>query len=364
MKGDPVTIRDNEKEIMERAFEEGWVKPVPPASATGMKVAVIGSGPSGLACANQLNKIGHDVTVYEKSAMPGGLLMYGIPNMKLAKKEVVLRRIYLLEREGIRFITGADAGATMDAEKLLGCYDAVVLCTGAKEPRSPGIEGMGLSGVFHAVGFLASASSNIVCRDKNVVVVGGGDTGTDCVAAAVRQGCRSVIQLEIMPRPPLCRQADNPWPQWPRVMKTDYGHEEARWLFGEDPRRYRVKPVGIKSGGNGCVSAVSIADVEWVPGPGGAKIPKEITGTVRDIPADIVLIAMGFIGTQRYIFESFGLESDGRGNIYTGPGTYQTKKSGLFSAGDARRGQSLVVWAIYEGRKAAVEVNEYLKGKV
>jgi glutamate synthase (NADPH/NADH) small chain len=361
----PVTIKMIEAEIIERAFREGWVVPEPPLSRTGMKVAVVGSGPAGLAAAAQLNRAGHKVTVFERDDRIGGLLVYGIPSMKL-DKAVVERRVKLLEAEGIKFRTGVAVGRDVAAAALVKDFDAVVLATGSTVPRDLEVEGRELSGVHFAMDFLVAntrallggPATQISVAGKEVVVIGGGDTGTDCVGTAIRQGAKSVVQLEILPQPPETRAVDNPWPQWPKVYKLDYGQEEAAALWGADPRRYLVNTRRLV-GEDGRVKSIETVDIEWAHAPGSRPEMRECPGTERSFPADLVLIAMGFLGPEPGLPTAFGCRLDGRGNIVR-DGDYMTTMPGVFAAGDCSRGQSLVVWAINEGRQAAHAVDKYL----
>jgi len=368
----PITIKQNEYEIAERAAAEGRLGPPPVAHRTGKKVAVVGSGPAGLACADQLNAAGHSVTVFERDDRPGGLLMYGIPNMKL-DKSVVERRVALMREAGVVFETGVEVGTDRGAAEIRSAFDAVVLACGAKKPRDLAVPGRDFSGVHFAMEYLAANTKNLLDsggRDGNfiraggrrVVVVGGGDTGTDCVGTSIRQGAKSVVQLEILPRPPDSRLADNPWPRWPRVLKTDYGQEEAIGLSGEDPRRWCVT-VKELSGSEGRVTGLRIVDVRWQPDKTGRVGPVEIEGSERGIEADLVLIAMGFLGPEDGALSAFGVQKDARGNAAAGFGSFATNVQGVFAAGDMRRGQSLVVWAIREGRLAARAVDMYLMGE-
>ena len=365
----PVTIKTIEQEIVERAWEAGWIRPEPPLARTGMRVAVVGSGPSGLACAAQLNHAGHEVTVLERSDRIGGLLMYGIPAMKL-DKSVVDRRVSLMAEEGIRFETGVEVGVTLPAEALLADFDAVALCTGSTVARDLAVEGRGLAGIHLAMEFLHANTRSLLdsghadgayisARDREVVVIGGGDTGTDCVATAIRHGARRVTQLEILDRPPDTRAPDNPWPQWPKVYRLDYGQEEAAALWGADPRSYRVQTKRFIGDAAGRVVGVEVVDVEWVRTPEGRTVPRECPGTERVVPADLVLLALGFLGPERSLPEALGCELDARGTIATN-GDTMTSIPGVFAAGDCSRGQSLVVWAIREGRLAARGVDRYL----
>jgi glutamate synthase (NADPH/NADH) small chain len=365
----PVTIKLIECEIVDRAFEKGWVKPQPPAVRTGRRVAVVGSGPAGLAAAQQLNKAGHAVTVFERADRVGGLLMYGIPNMKL-DKGVVERRVKLLADEGVRFVTATEIGVHLPAERLVKEYDAVVLCGGATAARDLPVEGRKLGGIHLAMDFLTANTRSLLdskhadgkylsAKGKHVVVIGGGDTGTDCVGTSLRHGAKSVTQLEILPRPPEARAADNPWPQWPKTLKTDYGQEEAKALFGQDPRQFEVLTKRFVDDGQGKVKALEVVQVEWTKGPDGRFGPKEVAGSQRTIPADLVLLALGFVGPEKPMLQQLGVKLDDRGNVWTDENK-MTSVPGVFSAGDMSRGQSLVVWAIREGRQAAQAVDRYL----
>ena len=366
----PVTIKNNEYAIIEKAFAEGWVVPNPPAVRTGKKVAVIGSGPAGLAAADQLNKAGHWVTVFERADRIGGLLMYGIPNMKL-DKSVVDRRIDLLAKEGITFLTNTEVGKNHPIAKLQE-FDAVILATGATKPRDLPIEGRQLKGVHFAMEFLQANTQAVLNKrqngnyisaaGKNVVVIGGGDTGTDCVGTSLRHGCTSVVQFEIMPKPPMDRAADNPWPEWPKVYRQDYGQEEAEAKFGVDPRVYLTTVKKFVSDENGAVKAVHTVEVNWQRNDNGQFVPVEVPGTEQTRPAELVLLAMGFLGPDQELLEQLGVERDVRSNVKAQDGVFTTNLKGVFAAGDARRGQSLIVWAINEGRGAARECDRYLMG--
>ncbi len=367
---DPVTVKENELAVIETAFQNGWIQPNIPKVRTGKRVAVVGSGPAGLACADRLNKRGHSVTVYEKEDRAGGLLMYGIPNMKL-EKSVVQRRIDLMRDEGVTFETNADVGKTVSAEELVQQYDAVVLCCGANDPRDLKADNREIGGIYFAVDFLKSATKDLLqnqttdftlsAKGKNVVIVGGGDTGNDCVGTCIRQGCRSVTQLEMMPKLPDTRGAGNPWPQYPRVCKTDYGQQEAIAVFGHDPRLYCTTVESFVPDGQGNIKAVTT--VELKPEKKGARtVMTKIPNSEKTLPCELLIIAAGFVGSKPYIAESFGLTRNERGNIVTEQGRYRTAKEKIFTAGDMHRGQSLVVWAIAEGRAAAKEIDEYLMG--
>jgi len=366
-----VTIKNIEASIIDKGFDEGWVVAEPPAVRTGKKVAVVGSGPAGLSAAAQLNKAGHTVTVYERADRIGGLLMYGIPNMKL-DKQVVQRRVDLLAKEGVKFVTNTEIGKTIPADRIMKESDAVVLAGGATKPRDLPIEGRNLKGVHFAMEFLHGNTKNLLDNEKNgkyisaankdVIVIGGGDTGTDCVGTSMRHGCKSLIQLEILPKPPDNRAPDNPWPQWPKVYKLDYGQEEAAALFGADPRQYLVTAKKFESDENGHVKAIHIVRIEWAKNEKGQFIPKEIPGSEKVLPAQLVLLAMGFLGPEDAVLAQLNVERDERSNAKAEYGKYATSVKGVFAAGDMRRGQSLVVWAINEGRGAARAVDEYLMG--
>ena len=362
----PVTIKTIEAEIIERAFREGWVVAEPPLFRTGFRVAVVGSGPAGLAAAAQLNRAGHEVSVYERDERIGGLLMYGIPNMKL-DKAVIDRRVKLLEKEGIEFVTGVAVGKDVPAEKLMADFDAVVLATGSTVPRDLTVEGRELAGVHFAMDFLVGSTKSLLggpetpisAAGKNVVVIGGGDTGTDCVGTAIRQGARSLTQLEILPHPPETRAADNPWPQWPKIYKLDYGQEEAAALWGADPRSYCVDTRRLMGDESGQVTAIETVEIDWVHGAGGRPEIRERPGTEQVLAADLVLLALGFVGPQAELPTAFGCKLDHRGNIVRDD-DMMTTAPGVFAAGDCSRGQSLVVWAIHEGRQAARGVDRFL----
>lgn len=375
-----VAIKHNEVTIIDRGWEEKRMQPSMPASRTLKRVAVVGSGPSGLACADQLNQAGHEVTVYERADRVGGLLTYGIPNMKLDKK-IVARRVDLMAAEGVRFVTGVEVGGEngrakgtkVSAKELLAKHDAVILACGSTRPRDLAIEGRDLGGIHFAVDYLAANTKSLLDSDhadgafisaegRDVVIIGGGDTGTDCVGTAVRQGAKSVTQLEIMGRSPDTRAPGNPWPEWPRTFKTDYGQEEATALFGTDPRIFQATAERFLGGAEGRVSGVVVVDVEWKRDAKGRPAPQEVPGSERTLSAGLVLIAMGFLGPERGLLEAFGVEADERGNAKAAYGSFATAAPGVFAAGDMRRGQSLVVWAIAEGRGAAREVDRYLMG--
>ncbi len=366
----PVTIKTIEQAIIDRGFEEGWVTPQQPSVRTGKKVAVVGSGPAGLACADQLNRAGHIVTVYEREDRIGGLLMYGIPNMKLDKTKVVQRRVDLLKAEGIEFITKAEVGKNISAQTLYEESDAIVLCGGATNPRDLPVEGRDLKGVHFAMEFLTANTKALLngeqttlsAMGKDVVVIGGGDTGTDCVGTALRQRCRSLVQLEILPKPPLERAPDNPWPEWPKVYQLDYGQAEAAALQGSDPREYSIMTKKMVSDAAGNVQELHIVQIEWAKDENGRFVPKEIAGTEKVLPAQLVLLAMGFLGPEDTVLSDLKVERDERSNAKAEYGKFATNIEGVFTAGDMRRGQSLVVWAINEGRGAARECDRYLMG--
>ena len=367
----PVTIKNIECTIIEHGWEKGWVNPEPPAKRTGKKVAVVGSGPAGLCAAAQLNRAGHNVTVFERADRPGGLLMYGIPNMKLDKEKIVLRRLRVLEKEGIKFVCNAEVGTTLPAKQLLDEFDAIVLCTGATKPRDLPVEGRNLAGIHFAMEFLhqntkalldGKSGPPIPAQGKDVIVIGGGDTGTDCVGTSMRHGCKSLIQVEILPQPPLDRAKDNPWPEWPKVYRLDYGQEEAKEVFGADPRVYLTTAKKFEADDKGHVKAVHLVTIRWDKNEKGQFIPKDVPGTERVVPAQLVLLAMGFLGPEQPLLDGLGVERDARTNIKADHGKYQTNIPKVFAAGDCRRGQSLVVWAFNEGRGAARECDRFLMG--
>ena len=366
-----VTIHDNELYIIEKAFESGYMKPQIPKVRSDKKIAVIGSGPAGLAVADLLNRRGHNVTVYERDDRIGGLLMYGIPNMKLDKK-IVERRVNLMKAEGVTFITNADAGRNVDAKQLLSEYDAVALCCGAKKPRPLSAQGSEAQGIIFAVDWLKSVTKSLLDSDfsdknffdpkgKHVVILGGGDTGNDCTGSSIRLGAASVTQLEMMPCPPAERQPNNPWPQWPKVLKTDYGAQESIEKFGHDPRVYKttIKEVYQK---DGKVCGIKTVQVEF-KNVDGKRTLCEIEGSEKELPADLILIAAGFLGCEDYTANAFGVPLSPRNTVATsGADSYFTGTDKVFTAGDMHRGQSLVVWAIAEGRECAREIDEYLMG--
>jgi glutamate synthase (NADPH/NADH) small chain len=366
--GDPVAIKTIEQEIADRAWENGWVVPKPPLTRSGRAVAVVGSGPAGLAAAAQLNQAGHLVTVFERADRIGGLLVYGIPSMKL-DKGVVARRVQLMADEGVRFVTGVTVGPDVSAEQLLADFDAVVLATGATVARDVAVPGRELGGIHLAMNFLRGNTRRLLdsgpdadvpidAAGKDVVVIGGGDTGTDCLGTAIRLGARHVRQLEILPRPPDTRSADNPWPEWPKVYRLDYGQEEAKALWGEDPRRYSTTTRRF-IGRDERVTGIEVAGIEWITSEDGRFEIREVPGTAEIVPADLVLLALGFTGPESALPRAFGCDLDPRGMVRTGEDK-MTSVPSVFAAGDCARGQSLVVWAIKEGRSAARGVDRYL----
>jgi len=369
----PVTIKNLELSIIEKGWDEGWVQPEPPLVRTGKKVAVVGSGPAGLCAAAQLNKAGHSVSVFEREDRVGGLLMYGIPNMKLDKEQVLLRRVRQMEAEGIKFLTNTSVGGNFPAERLRKEFDAVVLCTGATNARDLPVEGRQLKGVHFAMEFLTSNTRSLLDRHRNgnfisaegqdVIVIGGGDTGTDCVGTSLRQGCKTLVQIEILPRPPLERAPDNPWPEWPKVYRMDYGQEEAAARFGADPRVYLTTAKKFIGDDDGHVKEVLTVEIQWERNEKGQFVPKEVPGTEKVRPAQLVLLAMGFLGPEQPLLEALGVARDTRSNIKAEFERYATNIKGVFAAGDCRRGQSLVVWAFNEGRGAARECDRYLMGR-
>ena len=371
--GEPVATKENERAIIEKAWEEGWVTPQKIPVRTGKKVAVIGSGPSGLAVAQELNRRGHEVTVFERRDRIGGLLRYGIPNMKL-DKSVIDRRVKLMEAEGVVFRTGVDVGKDRKASQIRKEFDRVVLACGASNPRDISVPGREAGNIYFAVDFLTSVTKSLLDsnfedkqyispKGKDVLVIGGGDTGNDCVGTAIRLGAKSVTQLEMMPEPPKERTLQNPWPEWPRVLKTDYGQEEAIAVFGKDPRIYQTTVTEFFKDEKGNVKKAKI--VKLAPKKDektGRMNMVPVEGTEEERPAQLVLIAAGFLGSQKYVTDAFGTDLNPRTNVLTKPEEYETSVPGVFVAGDMHRGQSLVVWAIAEGRKAAEAVDRSLMG--
>ena len=366
-----VTIKNIECAIVDRAFDEGWITASTPAQRTGKNVAVIGSGPAGLAAAEQLNTAGHQVTVYERADRIGGLLMYGIPNMKL-EKSIIDRRVQLMTDAGIEFKTNADVGNNIDVKELMQKTDAMLLATGATTARDLPIEGRELKGIHPAMDFLTANTKSLLdsnledgqfinAKDKHVVVIGGGDTGTDCIGTALRHGCKSVVNFELMPTPPGERADNNPWPSWPHIFRVDYGHEEATHVQGQDPRTYCILSKSFNDDGNGNVKSVTSVEVEWQSDEDTGKWNmKEIPGSEKTWDADLILLAMGFLGPEHYISEALEVETDERSNYKAEYGQYSTNIKGVFTAGDCRRGQSLVVWGINEGRQAAEQIDLFL----
>ncbi|MGW9127209.1 glutamate synthase subunit beta [Paenibacillus chitinolyticus] len=368
----PVTIKDIEKTIVDRGFEEGWIVPEPPKTRTGKKVAVIGSGPTGLAAAAQLNKAGHTVTVYERDDRIGGLLTYGIPNMKL-EKHLVQRRVDLLAAEGVNFVTNAEIGKNVPVEQLKEEFDAVILAIGATRPRELDIKGRELKGIYPAMEFLHKNTKSLLdsnladgeyinAEGKDVIVIGGGDTGTDCVATSVRHKAKSVVQFQYREKPPETRAVSNPWPEWPKVYKLEYGHEEAKAVHGKDPREYLTLSENFVGDENGNLTGLKTVKVRWRSDDQGRLVPEEVEGSEKVYPAQLVFLAMGFAGPEQSLLDQLGIERDVRSNAKAQYGKYKTNVEGIFAAGDVRRGQSLVVWAINEGREAAREVDRFLMG--
>lgn len=373
LNGEPVSTKENERAIIENAFAEGLVAPRIPKARTGKRVAVVGSGPSGLAAAMQLNKRGHQVTVFERSDRIGGLLRYGIPNMKL-EKWVIDRRVDIMKAEGVEFVTNADVGNDVKASKLLKDFDRVVLCCGASNPRDIQVPGRDAAGIYFAVDFLKATTKSLLdsnfadgkfipAKGKKVMVIGGGDTGNDCVGTAIRLGAASVLQLEMMPKLPDTRAENNPWPEWPRVCKTDYGQEEAIALFGHDPRVYQTTVKEFKANKKGEVCQAVLVKLQSQKDEATGRMRMvPVEGSEETVDVDLVLIAAGFLGSQKYVTDAFKVDLDGRTNVKTDPGRYATSVPKVFTAGDMHRGQSLVVWAIREGREAAKAVDESLMG--
>jgi glutamate synthase (NADPH/NADH) small chain len=365
MNNPAVTIKNIELAIIDKGFKEGWIKPYQVEFRTGKKVAIIGSGPAGLAAADELNKLGHNVVVYERDNRIGGLLMYGIPNMKLGK-DLVDRRVDLLRDSGIEFVTNANVGKDILVKDLESDYDAIIFATGATQPRDLPVENRDASGVHFAMEYLKSNTSSFLdsgvgdqsdlsAKDKNVIVIGGGDTGTDCIGTALRQGAKSIVNFELMSRPPNDRAENNPWPLWPYIWRVDYGHEEATEKFGKDPREYQIMTKSFQKDESGKVKGLTTVNVEFVEG----KL-NEIAGSEKHWDADLVLLSMGFVSPEHYLSDDANIDLDDRGNYKATYGEYVTSKNNIFTAGDCRRGQSLVVWAINEGREVAEKVNNYL----
>ncbi len=373
LNGNPVAIKENEYAIIEFAYGHGIAGPKPPRMRTGKRIAIVGSGPSGLAAADQLNKKGHYVTVFERSDRVGGLLMYGIPNMKL-DKQIIQRKIRVLEMEGIHFVTNTNIGKEQESKKLLDGFDRIIFCCGASNPRDIPAPGRDADGIYYAVDFLKGVTKSLLdshlknhafipVQGKSVIIVGGGDTGNDCAGTAIRLGAKSVTQIEMMPKAPDQRSTSNPWPEWPRICKTDYGQEEAIALFGRDPRIYESTVKEFIKDKKGRLSAVKVVKLEEGKETGsGRRVMKEIPESEEILEAQVVLIAAGFLGAQTYVTDTFGLETDRHTNVKTAAGSYQTNIAHIYTAGDMHTGQSLVVKAISQGRECAAEVDYSLMG--
>lgn len=368
-----VTVKNIEVHIIDKMFEDGKVLPRIPKKSTQKRVAIVGSGPAGLACADILNQKGHTVTVFERADRAGGLLMYGIPNMKLDKK-IVQRRIDILQKEGINFEFNTEVGKNYPVSKLINDFDSVVLCCGATKPRDLQADGRKeTKGIYFAVDFLKANTKSLLdsklkdrqyisAEGKDVIIIGGGDTGTDCVGTAIRHGCKSVTQIEIMPEAPIERQSNNPWPQWPKIKKIDYGQEESIKIFGKDPREYLNTVTKVVSDETGNLKEVHTVEVEWI-NENGKMTPKPVKGTEKVRPCQLMLLAMGFTGPEDTLIKQLSLETDARSNVKAEYGKFETSVKGVFAAGDMRRGQSLVVWAIHEGREAAKACDEFLENR-
>lgn len=367
-----VTIKNIENAIIDRGFTEGWIKSTPPIKRTGKKIAIVGSGPAGLAAADQLNKVGHMVTIYEREDRIGGLLMYGIPPMKL-EKEMVDRRVNLLREEGINFVTNAHVGINVDVQELVNQYDSLLLACGATQPRDLPILNRELEGIHFAMEFLLNSTKSyldskfkdnryISAQDKDVLVIGGGDTGTDCIGTALRHGCKSLVNFELLAKPPAERVSENPWPQWPQIYRVDYGHAESAVKFGKDPREFGILSKEFIDDGSGSVAGIRTVRIEWVQDSNGNLKIKEIPGTEEEWKTNLILLAMGFLGPEATLASKLGLETDQRSNFKAHFGKFATNVKGVFAAGDCRRGQSLIVWAIREGRDVAREIDQYLMG--
>ena len=373
LNGDAVATKENEYAIIENAYEKGYASAKPPKVRTNKTIAVIGSGPSGLAVADQLNKRGHNVTVFERSDRIGGLLMYGIPNMKL-EKHIIDRKVKVMEEEGVKFVTNVDIGRDAKSKKLVEGFDRIVLACGASNPRDIKAPGRDAKGIYFAVDFLKGVTKSLLdskladgnfvsTKDKHVVIIGGGDTGNDCVGTSIRLGAKSVTQIEMMPKAPDTRAENNPWPEWPKICKTDYGQEEAIAMFGHDPRIYETTVKEFIKDKNGNLSGVKTVKLAWEKDPETGRMNmKEIPGSEQVLEAQIVLIAAGFLGSQKYVTDAFKVEVDGRTNVKTAEGKYKTNVDNIFTAGDMHTGQSLVVKAIRQGRECAREVDESLMG--
>ena len=373
LNGEPVATKENERAIIETAWENGWVRPEIPAVRTGKKVAIVGSGPAGLAAAQELNRRGHTVTVFERSDRFGGLLCYGIPNMKL-DKHIIERRIRLMEEEGVIFRSNADVGREIKAQQLQKEFDRVILACGASNPRDIAVPGRDAGNIFFAVDYLKAVTKSLLdsnlkdnsfvsAKGLHVLVIGGGDTGNDCVGTVLRLGAKSVTQMEMMPKPPACRASGNPWPEWPKILKTDYGQEEAIAVYGKDPRVYQATVTEFLKDAKGKVQKAKVINLEPKKDEKQGRIRMvPVEGTQRTINAQLVLIAAGFLGSEKYITDAFQIQTDNRTNVLTKPEKYETSVSGVFTAGDMHRGQSLVVWAITEGRNAARAVDRDLMG--
>lgn len=371
--GEPVATKENEYAIIENAYEKGYAAARPPKTRTGKTVAVVGSGPSGLAVADQLNKRGHLVTVFERSDRVGGLLMYGIPNMKL-EKHIIERKIKVMEEEGVTFVTNADIGKEVKADKLIKEFDRVVLACGSSNPRDIDAPGRDAKGIYFAVDFLGQNTKSLLdsnfkdkkyvdTKNRHVVIIGGGDTGNDCVGTAIRHGAKSVTQIEMMPKAPDERAGNNPWPEWPKICKTDYGQEEAIAVYGRDPRIYESTVKEFLKDKDGSLKGVKIVKLCWEKDSAtGRMAMKEVAGSEKTLEADIVLIAAGFLGSQKYVTDAFKVALNARTNVKTEPGAFRTNVENVFVAGDMHTGQSLVVKAIRQGRECAREVDESLMG--
>ncbi|MCO8120938.1 glutamate synthase subunit beta [Stieleria sp. TO1_6] len=368
-----VTIKNIENAIVDRAWEEGWIVPEPPETRTGKSVAIVGGGPAGMTAADQLNKAGHTVTVYERANRIGGLLQYGIPNMKLSKA-VVQRRVDKMTAEGVTFVTGTNIGKDIAPQQLIEESDAVLLTCGATKARDLPIPNREAPGVHFAMEFLTANTRQSVhgeklgdgfisAEGKDVIVIGGGDTGTDCIATSLRHGCRSIVNFELLPKPPEERADDNPWPEWPRIFRVDYGHEEAEAKFGRDPREYQILSKEFVTGADGKLSGIKTVEVCWTKDDAGKWQMEEREGSEKVWPAQLILLSMGFLGPEQYLPEALGMETDPRSNFKAEHGQFATNIDKVFAAGDCRRGQSLVVWAINEGRGAARAIDQFLEGE-